>query len=1274
MAPRTWAPLLLLLASATAVSAPDTPHESYAEGERLYKKDLLAEAEVAFRRAMREDIRLRVPCTERLLSIYARIGRSDLAIETALGYRRWLLEQPDASALRLRQLSLQLGDFHLRLGHARLGLAHFERALAPGPSPMPATQRLTADAFKGAALVRLGRRLPGEAVWAGVEIDAKKLLADGGKGLTPNERADCVRILADSYRHRKLLPQAIRTLIDLHELQLAQKDPLGRRNTLQQLADLHGQREEWGLAYRSFLGALDAHGEAGGRDRLTVGDYCRDLARLSERLGWRRRFTSWQKQAIAHYEAVYKDPSLGRPGQAGSLSAYWRLNQLYQDTRQLEKALSLGRAEEQSAGQLLSARMRTDLGSLQTIRGSYKEARGLLRKAVGDLERQRPINLIDLPHALNNLAIAEQATDEYDRAEKLARRGLALYRDEELPGDSVQAEAHNLLGTSLAQRGEYAEAIGEFRAGERLCERLGRAADRQRCDLLLNQALLHKTQGDIANALTSLREATAVFGRYALQDDPGFANFEAAQASLYVAQGKVAAGAATAARVLDRCKRHDIKGIIRSNALHYRALDMLARRDLASAEKTWLAIRADQEEQKQKALIPRTLNYLGLTAELAGRPAVAEARYLEALAIQADAKRAFPATHFITLWRLAGLVERKGDAARGRLLLVRAIEIAEAVRLRTYGDAQQRAGYLAQFAPAFEQLVRSHLAAGEVEAALLALDRGRSRTLLDQLQTSGVDPLAGVAGELGTKLRSREAALKKTIAGIRAKAQLLPPDTLGASRAKALLADLDKAQADYADLWREVYNANPVYRQLVASSGGGDLLARLRETTLSPGTVMLAYHIGGADSHVILVGGKGVPSEAFPLEVDAALAGRIAAAPAASSGGKGTRGLRIRERKNPAPPPAPDRVAPARAVPLTSPVARALIDHYLEQITDPDFRTTRGLRIRPRDPKAPVAVQRLELLGDVMMPAALRDRLRGLKPTTIVVVPDGPLHKLPLEAMLVRSAGKSRYLLEELPPLVYAPSASALALLAERPAPVRKGLPSLLTLSNPAYPQAKADAPADRRDALSILGLRGEMSLLPATADEARRIRRYFPAEKTVALEGSGATERAFTAAVAGRTVLHVAAHGFADDRFGNLFGALAFTPPPAGKKGDADDGFLSLHEIYRLPLGDCELAVLSACSTNVGPQRPLEAGVTLAGAFLAAGAQRVVASHWSVDDRSTAELMGGFFASVTDREKVRGHAHALREARLALLRRDEWASPFYWAPFVLIGPPERRE
>jgi CHAT domain-containing protein len=149
--------------------------------------------------------------------------------------------------------------------------------------------------------------------------------------------------------------------------------------------------------------------------------------------------------------------------------------------------------------------------------------------------------------------------------------------------------------------------------------------------------------------------------------------------------------------------------------------------------------------------------------------------------------------------------------------------------------------------------------------------------------------------------------------------------------------------------------------------------------------------------------------------------------------------------------------------------------------------------------------------------------------------------------------------------------------------------------------------------------------------------------------------------------------HGFADERLGNLFGGLALTPPPPGT-GAPDDGFLSLHEIYLLPLQECELAVLSACVTQVGPQRPLEAGVTLANSFLAAGARRVVASHWGVDDQSTAVLMTAFFeelGAAARRGERAPYARALQKARLKLRHTPRWSAPYFWAPFVLSGLPD---
>jgi CHAT domain-containing protein len=266
--------------------------------------------------------------------------------------------------------------------------------------------------------------------------------------------------------------------------------------------------------------------------------------------------------------------------------------------------------------------------------------------------------------------------------------------------------------------------------------------------------------------------------------------------------------------------------------------------------------------------------------------------------------------------------------------------------------------------------------------------------------------------------------------------------------------------------------------------------------------------------------------------------------------------------------------------------------------------------------------------------------------------------------------------IDELPPLTYAPSGSILAVLAERPKVKSRGEPSLLSVCNPAYLEAKSvDVSFAGGREGSFVGFAGQLPRLPFTETESKLVRRLFPKERTTVVSEAAATERGLVQSVRGKTIVHVAAHGFADSRFGNLFGALALAPSAALQPASDDDGFLSLHEIYRLPLEECDLAVLSACLTHVGPQQPMEAGVTLANGFLSAGARRVVASHWNVADRSTAQLMSYFFEALTREENGArlSTAQAMQEARRRLRNATDanWSSPFYWAPFVVLGSPE---
>ncbi|NEQ88074.1 MAG: CHAT domain-containing protein, partial [Moorea sp. SIO2I5] len=55
-----------------------------------------------------------------------------------------------------------------------------------------------------------------------------------------------------------------------------------------------------------------------------------------------------------------------------------------------------------------------------------------------------------------------------------------------------------------------------------------------------------------------------------------------------------------------------------------------------------------------------------------------------------------------------------------------------------------------------------------------------------------------------------------------------------------------------------------------------------------------------------------------------------------------------------------------------------------------------------------------------------------------------------------------------------------------------------------------------------------------------------------------------------------------------------------------------------------------------------------------------------SVNDESTAELMGQFYQEFTQQNVTK--AEALRRAQLTLLKNDQFSHPYYWAPFVIIG------
>ena len=88
------------------------------------------------------------------------------------------------------------------------------------------------------------------------------------------------------------------------------------------------------------------------------------------------------------------------------------------------------------------------------------------------------------------------------------------------------------------------------------------------------------------------------------------------------------------------------------------------------------------------------------------------------------------------------------------------------------------------------------------------------------------------------------------------------------------------------------------------------------------------------------------------------------------------------------------------------------------------------------------------------------------------------------------------------------------------------------------------------------------------------------------------------------------------------------------------------------LDLSGCELAVLSACQTNVGVRRGGQGIASLQQALMGAGVRTAVTSLWRVPDETTRELMVDFYRRLWAQGKPK--AQALWEAKQKLRRKRD--------------------
>ena len=189
------------------------------------------------------------------------------------------------------------------------------------------------------------------------------------------------------------------------------------------------------------------------------------------------------------------------------------------------------------------------------------------------------------------------------------------------------------------------------------------------------------------------------------------------------------------------------------------------------------------------------------------------------------------------------------------------------------------------------------------------------------------------------------------------------------------------------------------------------------------------------------------------------------------------------------------------------------------------------------------------------------------------------------------------------------------------------------------------------------------LNTLPGTIREVRqleRISKSSPYKVDVQTNELASEGRFKTTALQDYSIIHLATHGEVNESEPNLSRIFLYN-----SDRDEDDGFLYSSEIYNLKL-NADLVTLSACETGLGKVAKGEGIIGLSRSLKYAGSKNLIVSLWQVADQSTSDLMISFYEKVQTGDSA--YRSALRDAKLSLLYSDNYSSPYYWAPFILIG------
>jgi CHAT domain-containing protein len=627
-----------------------------------------------------------------------------------------------------------------------------------------------------------------------------------------------------------------------------------------------------------------------------------------------------------------------------------------------------------------------------------------------------------------------------------------------------------------------------------------------------------------------------------------------------------------------------------------------------------------------------TLSDLGRMTRQRGDAAKAEEYDRQALAIE---KKLAPqsAGYAEALAGLAGIFwekQQKDEAAR---LYGEAIDVLDQQLTRLGGSTEVRAGFRAKYAEYFSNYADLLVEQNRPELAFEVLERSRARTLLEMLAGSHVDIRQGADPALIEKERLLQATLT---AKTNRKIDLLTGEHTS-ERLASVNREIDATLAQYQELEGQIRTSSPKYAALTQPK---PLSAVEVQQLLDSQTALLYYALGAGRSFVFVVTPSSLEFYQLPKREEIETAART--------------------------------------------VYKLLISR--NQPTAGENSEQRKGRLAKQDAEYRSVSARLSqtVLGPFL------PRLAGKR---LVIVADGVLQYVPFAALPIPSGESSKpaVALVAKHEIVNLPSASVLAVLRLQ-ASQRGTVPAkeVAILADPVFDksdprvgktQQPTAAPGQEMAAKPSSEFADHLTrsikdVDPRTAqpgvvlsrlafsrrEAAAIIATAKPGEGMEALDFHASRETALSKELEQYRIVHFATHGLLDNAHPELSGLVLSLVDAEGK---ATNGFLDLQDVYNLTL-PADLVVLSACETALGKEVSGEGLVGLTRGFMYAGASRVVASLWNVDDVATSELMAEFYKGMLQADL--SPAAALRQAQLEMQKRKRWADPYYWAAFTLQG------